>query len=186
MGKPLIVEMDKVRDQYPEFDVGAQKLFTDAVDKAKQQWPGFTYGGQYPSASEFGKTTLLPKFLTGYAGAALTNYRQYFGSVNAWNQIFNKTIDEDVIHGMMGFAFPDPTIRFTELRYEIGDIKYPRINIEEINCYNQPAVIFRQGIIAMEETPFLVKGYLTSTGYQRVVPVESFTLFKKKADVISE
>lgn len=183
--EPVIVEFKKVKEQYPEFDAAAQKLLTEAVERATKQWPGFTFGGAYPKSNQFGKTTILPKFLTGYAGTALKNYRQYFGSVNAWNQIFNKTIDEDIIIGISGYAFPDPSIRFTELRYEINDTKYPRINIEEMQCYDQPAVIFKQGIIAMEEESFLFKGYLTSTGYQRVVPI-GFALFKKKSDVIAE
>ena len=94
-------------------------------------------------------------------------------------------IRDRIIAGM-GFAITSPTINVTELRLEIDDMKFPRINIEELRAYKQPAIIFKQGWVAQEERPFLLRGYFEATGYQRIIPVNAFVLYKKKADVISE
>lgn len=184
MGKYVLCSLDDLKDQ-PEFTSAFEKLKAVAVRKASQLWPGMTLGGMFPKDNQFGITTCLPKFFTGFAATTLTTFRQNFTST-AWQNIFNMTLAEDIIIGMMGFAITGSAVNVTELRSEIGDVKYPRINIEEIQAYDKPAVIFRQGIICPEEKSFLVKGYIEATGYQRIVPVNGFVLYKKKDDVISE
>lgn len=178
----VITELDKLRQTYPNFAQASEKLKKDTVDRAKEVWSGYNYGGMFPQGKQFGVTTLLPKFMLGSGTAS---FRQEFTSTG-WQDIFNRTMDEDVIVGGMGFAIPDPSVNITELRMEIEDTKYPRVNIEELQCYKQPAVVFKQGWRCEEEQSFLLKGNVESTGYQRVVPINSFALVKKKELVISE
>lgn len=180
----VVCELKKLKTEYPEFVEATKKLQTKAIERAKEIWPGYTYGGLFPGPKQFGITTALPKFF-GSTTTALKTFRQNFTSTG-WQDIFNLTVQEDVIIGGMGFAITSPTVNITELRMEIGDVKYPRINIEEMQCYDQPAVVFKQGWYAQEERSFLLRGYVEATGYQRVVPINSFVLYKKKDDVISE
>ena len=181
----VVCELDKIKDVYPEFEASAKRLKEAALARAREIWPAFRYGGMFPGPKEFGITTALPKFFKGFAGTTLTTFRQNFTSTG-WQDIFNMTVDEDIIIAGMGFAITSPTINVTELRLEIDDMKFPRINIEELRAYRQPAIIFKQGWVAQEERPFLLRGYFEATGYQRIIPVNAFVLYKKKADVISE
>lgn len=182
--KLVIGELEKLKD-LPEFQTGLRNLIETAKTRAAEIWPGYTFGGMFPKDKQFGITSALPKFF-GSTTTALTNFRQNLGSANAWQSIFDLTVQEDVIIGMMGVAITSPTINITELRAEISDKKYPRINIEEMQSYQQPAVIFKQGLIAEEEKAFKLRGYKTAAGYQRVVPVGGFVLFKRKDLVITE
>jgi len=182
----VVAEFGKVKKEFPEFEVASEQLKNQAIARAREIWSGYEFGEMYPKEKQFGITTLLPKFLYGYSGTVLTTYRQRFGS-SGWQDIFNKTIAEDIIIGAMGFAIPDPSINISELRMEISDVKFPRINIEEMRCYDKPAIIFKQGWIAEEEKAFKLRGYIeTAKVYQRVIPVAGFVLYKKKDDVISE
>lgn len=178
----VITELNKLRKEYPNFAMGATDLQKKAIDRATAIWSGYTYGGMFPKDKQFGITTLLPRFLLG---AGTVTFRQNQSSTG-WQDIYNRTLDEDVIIAAQGWAIPDPSINITELRMEIGDTKYPRVNIEEMQSYSQPAVVFKQGFIVEEEKSLLLRGYVESAGYQRVVPVNGFALYKKKELVISE
>jgi len=180
-----ICELDKLRLEYPNFAQAAVKLKTGAIDRAAKLWPGFTYGGLFPGVKQFGITTALPKFFKGFAGVTLATFRQNI-TATGWQTIFDMTVEEDIILGGMGFGISQPTTNLTEIRLEIGDKKYPRINLEEANVWKAFAVILRQGWIAEQETPFKLRGYFEATGYQRIVPINSFTLYKRKDLVITE
>jgi len=180
----VLCELEKVKVEYPEYAEATKRLLTKAIDRAKEIWPGFTYGGIYPGTKQFGITSALPKFF-GSTTTHLPTFRQNF-TATGWQDIFNLTVAEDIIIGGMGWAITSPTINITELRAEISDVKYPRVNIEEMQAYDQPAVILKQGWYCQEEKAFLLRGYIEATGHQRVVPVSSFTIYKKKDDVIKE
>jgi len=179
----VIGELDKLTE-LPEFQKGLRSLIEAAKKRASEIWPGYTFGGMFPQGKQFGITSALPKFF-GSTTTHLKHWRQNFASTG-WQDIFNVTVQEDIIIGMMGVAIVDPTINITELRAEISDRKYPRINIEEMKAYRKPAVLFKQGLIAEEEKSFKLRGYVTATGYQTVIPIGGFTIFKKLDDVITE
>jgi len=168
----------------PEFVESLNILRSNAIAQAEKDWHPYTFGGMYPGKNQFGETTLLPKFFKGFAGTTLTTFRQNITSTG-WQNIFSMTVEEDIQLNILGFEFPDPSINVTELRTEIGDKKFPRINIEEIQSYEQPIIVFREGFVITQETSFLLRGFFEATGYQRIVPI-GFTLFKKLADVITE
>jgi hypothetical protein len=81
----------------------------------------------------------------------------------------------------MGFAFPNKEQAITEIKMQIGDRKFGRINLEELRGYNKPAVILEEGFTIDEEESFELYGYVEGpipvahdgfTGiYQRIVPI---------------
>lgn len=59
-----------------------------------------------------------------------------------------------------GLAFPNKQQHITEIKWQIGDRKFGRINIEELKGYNKPAIIFEEGYIINEEESFDLYGYV--------------------------
>lgn len=66
---------------------------------------------------------------------------------------------EDWKTGWLGLAFPNKNQHITEIRFQIGDRKYGRINLEEMHLYNKPAIIFEEPFIIDEDTSFHLYGY---------------------------
>ena len=63
----------------------------------------------------------------------------------------NGNLYEDYKVGLVGLAFLDKAIKITEIKFQIGDRKYPRVNIEEAYAYENPAIIFEDYFIIDEE-----------------------------------
>lgn len=184
----VIVEYDKVqsdptiRNKYLQV---LQQLAAQIQHATQKQWSGLIYGGFTPGAQEYGRTTILPQYFRGFAAAQLTTFRQNFTGAPAWRDIFNNVMPEDIRIAWAGLAFTSKSVEFSELRWQIGDTLYPRINIEEIQGYNKPAIIFEEGFIIPEETTFLLRGYLEANSYQRVVPL-GFSLYRRKDFLVTE
>ena len=70
------------------------------------------------------------------------------------------TIAEDFKVAWIGLAFPNKQQHITEIKFQIGDRKYGRINLEEMLVYNKPAVIFEEGYTIEEEESFDLYGYV--------------------------
>ena len=186
----VVVEYNKIREEYPEFEKAITDCYGAARAKAQSIWPGCRVSRSiYPKDGEFGETTVLAKFLRNRAGSRLGNtFRQNFASTG-WNDIWydnGNKMDEDIIVAIPGIAFLSPTLNVTEIRYEIGDKKYSRINLEEMQGIEQPAIIFKEGLVISEEKGYRLRGYFEATGYQRIVPIKGLTVFKKKDDVIAD
>ena len=80
------------------------------------------------------------------------------------------TIPEDFKVAWIGLAFPNKTQHITEIKYQISDRKYGRIDIEEmLYGYDCPAVIFEEGYVIDEETFFEMWGYI-DLGYSGLAP----------------
>lgn len=70
------------------------------------------------------------------------------------------TIAEDFKVAWIGLAFPNKQQHITEIKFQIGDRKYGRINLEEMLVYNKPALIFEEGYMINEEESFELYGYV--------------------------
>jgi len=70
-----------------------------------------------------------------------------------------ETLAEDWKIAWLGLAFPNKQQHITEIRMQIGDRKFGRINLEEMHAYNKPALIFENGYVIDEETAFEIYGY---------------------------
>ena len=185
----MICEYKKIRQEYPEYQKSIKMCHEAVREKAQSAWPGLKISrSMYPIEGEIGETTILPKFLRNRAGSKLSSFRQNFASTG-WQYIFYDNanlMDEDICVGIPGFGILSPTLNFDEIRMEIGDKKYARIDLEEAQGYEQPAIIFKEGLVIPEEKSYIIKGKFAATGYQRIVPIQGLCLYKKKDSVISE
>jgi len=132
-----------------------------------------------PAKGQYGRTSILPALfdpnIATYGGAAFgaaatgtfatppAYWRQAFKDVG--HQVIlqgnrtGETMPEDWKVGWLGLAFPNKNQHITEIRFQIGDRKYGRINLEEMRIYNKPAIIFEEPFILDEETSFHLYGY---------------------------
>ena len=63
------------------------------------------------------------------------------------------------------------SINISEIKFQISDRKIGRINIEEAFAYENPAIIFEDGLILDEETGFTLYAYVLSRGDIRLCPI---------------
>lgn len=175
----------------PRFQAVFAKLETAMINKCNTEWAPRTMGYMTPASGQYGRTTILPGLFdpnpNTYGGGA-------FGATAAtgtfalppayWRQAFShtghqtliqgngtgETIPEDFKVGWLGLAFPNKNQHITEIRFQIGDRKYGRINIEEMRIYNKPAIIFEEPFILDEETSFHLYGY-----FEGPIPVSPFS-----------
>jgi len=142
------------------------------------------------SGEQFGRTSILPAlFKTGEftqsgqlqfgttpvpAGALDVLGNPVLAVPAYWRQTFLRTGHQGVLYGAhtgdiipadfkiawTGLAFPNKQQNITEIRFQIGDRKYGRINIEEMHAYNIPAIIFEKGFVLNEKEGFDLHAYL--------------------------
>ena len=172
----IICEYEKVKESFPEFGNTLAMLEASLTSLATNDWSPLTYGGIYPKSGQFGKTMIMPELFYGFGQVAPTlttwkNYATTTGHVGLLSGANAGNIYEDYKLGLAGFAFLDKVQRVTEIKLQIGDRKFPRINLEEAMVYNKPAVIFETGIIVDEETDFDLHGYVESKGPITIVPI---------------
>ena len=175
----VICEWGSVKENYPEFQRMTEKLHMDLVAKAALDWAPKTFGGMAPRSNQFGETTIIPALFRGDAQTAANA-----GQLATWNQYLGTTghrtimtgantgnIYEDYKIGLTGFALLDKSININEIRFQISDRKIGRINIEEAMAYENPAIIFEDGLMLDEETGFTLYAYVLSRGDIRLAPL---------------
>jgi hypothetical protein len=205
-GSYVICEWDSIQKQYPAFQAAFMECEGRAMNKCNLDWApkrfnlANTFGG---GEAEFGRTTILPGAFIDHLGVAMATWRQAFtAAFLAANPTqftlmagagAGNTIPESIKIAIMGFAFPNKNQHITEIKMQIGDRKYGRINLEEMGIMNKPALILEEGIVLDEKEGFdlyahfegpipsqigmafdPVLGFLHdqwTTLYQRVVPI---------------
>jgi len=190
----IIAPLDKVKGEnnHPAFEEVLKAVQDAAIEHAKEIWSGYTQGGLYPADGEFGICPLRANEMASDVSittlSSTYSFRKNFASTG-WHRIFNYSTRKDVIHAFAGFAFTDETLRFLQLRFELGDRLYPIIDIQEAMGWGGFAILFKEDagkeLISSEESRVLVRGYVEATGYQRVVPL-GVQLYKRKDMVITE
>lgn len=171
-GGYVLCEYDDVKSNFPEMRAVMETLEAKLIEESLKNWSPQKYGGIKPSSGEIGKSTIMPPLFIDNAGNTLVTWQQDFTALG--HQIImagsggSNTIFEDYMVGIAGFAVLDPTIRFTEIKMYIGDRKLGRINIEEMYCYEKPAIIFEDAYIVNEETTFEFYAFVNAFGLQRV------------------
>ena len=172
-------------DSVGKTDLAFQKSFAELegriIKRCNADWAPRTFGYMVPGSNQYGRTTIMPEMFDDQDGSVMTNWRQALDVVGNQTIITGRgtgnIISEDLKIGWIGLAFPNKQQHITELRWQIGDRKYGRINIEEMHCYNKPAIIFEEGFILNEEQAFdlyaYIEGPLPASGhaylYQRIV-----------------
>lgn len=195
-GSYIFCEWDSVQKEDRQFQEVFAKLENAMINKCNTEWAPKTFGRLTPAAGQYGRTSILPALFDPnpftYGGAA-------FGAIAGagvapnnyprppayWRQAFSRgdlhqtliqgnrvgeTMPEDWKTGWLGLAFPNKNQHITEIRFQIGDRKYGRINLEEMRIYNKPALIFEEPFIIDEETSFHLYGY-----FEGAIPVSPFS-----------
>jgi len=177
-GGYIFCEWDSVKEEFPEFQRAFAELETRALEKCVVDWfPTKTveqaFGGLTPEAGQFGRTSILPALFDGQDGTQLVHWRQNL-TLTGHQVLLTGTragnvIPEDFKVAWIGLAFPNKQHQVTELRWQISDGKFIRVNIEELWNYNRPALVFEKGYILNEEEAFELYGYIEHADYQRIV-----------------
>lgn len=162
----VLCEWESAKKEFPEFQKAFAELDTRMVTKCLGDWDPKRFGYLTPSAEEFGRTTILPALFQDHTGLGvrLVHWRQRF--TVAGHQLLiagsgtGYIVPEDFKVAWIGLMFPNKQQHITELKWQIGDSKYGRINIEEIKSYNKPALIFEEGFLINEEQSFDLHGYV--------------------------
>lgn len=171
-------------------DVGYQQKLRSAEDNfvahLEQVWGKTFSRGLTPKGdNQFIRTTILPQLFDNWLGVPMTTWRQAF-TVTGHRTIINgrgsgNIIPEDWAVLWTGLALPNKNQHITEIKVQIGDRKYGRIDLEEIHQYDIPVVIFEEPFTVDEETAFDLYGYIegelpdngpggaADTLYQRIV-----------------
>jgi len=206
----VMMETSKIKRYSPEFQHTLRELEARVMENNKMVWAGLSYGGLTPREKQFGRSTFLPQFFADEAGDILAHahtqadwgrntFRQLFNSttpaaatVPGWKTILQGgnaqeigTTPEDLRMAWAGLAFTSEEINVTKIRFQIGDTRYPIMDIEEIHTYNMPALIFEEGFEIPEEAYFLLRGWFESTGKQRIIPL-GFVYYRRKDSVLTE
>jgi len=198
-GGYIFCEWDSVQKDDPSFQKVFKKLEDDLTYKCNSEWAPKTMGRLTPAAGQYGRTSILPGLFDPnpltYGGAAFgaaatgnwprppAYWRQAFRTTGAQTLIqgngTGEGLPEDWKVGFLGLAFPNKNQHITEIRMQIGDRKYGRINLEEMRLYNKPALIFEEPFVIDEETSFHLYGFFEGpiAGFPELTgtPIQSFT-----------
>jgi len=176
-GSFVICEWDSVAKKNTLFQRAMASLDSKMISKCNLEWAPRTFNpglALSPGANNYGRTTILPALFDDHNSAPIDTTGGGGNPVGTWRQLFTatghqmilqgvrtgETIPEDFKVAWAGLAFPNKEQHITELRWQIGDRKYGRVNVEEIQGYNKPALIFEDGYILDEEQSFHLYGYL--------------------------
>ncbi len=171
----------------PEFKAAFANLENRVIQQCNADWFPKTFGYMSPnSGAEYGRTTILPELFQDWEGNNMdsTGRTQAQGSAS-WIQAFDtQSGDTSILTGngagsvmpesfkvaWIGLAFPNKTQHITEIKFQISDRKYGRLDLEEmLYGYDAPAVIFEEGFVIDEETYFELWAYL-DLGYSGLQP----------------
>ena len=170
----IFAELDSVKRQYPDFARAFADLELHVIDKCDADWKTWA-----------GRTTILPPLFRGFGQTAATppvagtnclqHFRQHLTSTGQQTlltgALTGNVIPEDFKIAWMGLAFPNKQMNISELKWQISDGKYVRVNIEELMSYDKPALIFEKGYIINEKESFDFYGNVENADYQRIVPL---------------
>jgi len=187
-GSYVIAELDSVQEDNPEFQQALRNLDLHMIQKCNMDWSPRTFNlakTLSPGTDEYGRTTIIPALFDDINGTQMATWRQTLLSTQTGHQTLitgtrtGNTLPEDFKVGWIGLAFPNKQHHITEVKWQIGDRKFGRINLEEMRLYNKPAIIFSEGQVIDEEESFHLYGYVDGpipnqapfiTGvYQRIV-----------------
>jgi hypothetical protein len=168
-GSYVICEWDSVFREYPEFQNAFRRLEAQVVEKCRMDWHPTKnleqcYGRLTPQSGQFGRTTILPELFDDHSDAQMAHWRQHFTTAGHQTIISGtrtgNTIPEDFKVAWMGLMLPNKNQHLTEIKYQIGDTKFGRLDLEEIHSFNKPAIIFEDGYLIDEEVSFDLYGYI--------------------------
>ena len=166
-GAYVFCEWDSIQEDNLEFQQGFRNLELAMINKCNADWDPKRFNKNLAltgSPNEYGRTTILPELFDDHSDVQMAHWRQQFTTAGHQTIITGtrtgNTIPEDFKVGWMGLAFPNKEQHITEIKFQIGDRKYGRINLEEMHAYNKPVIIFEDGFILDEEESFELYAYV--------------------------
>lgn len=174
-GGYIFCEWDSVQKQWPKFQRAFADLENRVIEKCNADWEPKTFGYLTPNEKQYGRTSILPRLFLGWNSVVLPHWRQHITSTGHQTLLTGVrtggTLPEDFKVAWIGLAFPNKQMQISEIRWQISDAKFGRVNIEELRGYNKPALIFEEGFILNEEEAFDLYGYVEQEDYQRIIPL---------------
>lgn len=192
-------------------ETGRLLLATEAIPRGIRPsglWAPLTFGGMTPREGQYGRIPILPEeFEDQNADVLDANHTETSWGVDSFRILFTDTVPttvaipgwkviyygsnvtlaratrEDIRIAWCGIAFTEKTNPVTKLRWSLGDISYPKFDVEAKDSFNKPALIFEEGFIIPEETYFALEGFFEASGYVRAVPL-GFECYRRKDLVI--
>lgn len=170
LGGYSFCEMHSISKEDPLFRQAFRDLETKAIIKATDKWfpkltPEEACGFLTPKSGEqFGRTTVLPELFDDHNGAQMNHWRQSFTTAGHQTLITGtrsgNVLPEDFLVAWLGLAFPNKQQHITEIKFEIGERKFGRLNLERMHADNNPILIFEEGLIINPEESFELTGYV--------------------------
>jgi len=142
-------------------DAAIRKAVQEAIRLAETEWAPLRFEGIYPERG-FGITTLRPKdivydgTLTGTAQSSIA-WIFSISAASTWVDIVDITLSNDlyvVIEGVFS-RMADPSI--TAIKFVVGGIDLPVINIEEMYTWDLARAYFEQPIIVKPSTALKIR-----------------------------
>ena len=164
-GGYIFCELDSIQKSYPRFQQALAALETKAVLSCANDWfpklsPETVFAKLKSQDDPFGRTTILPACFDDHSSNPIlsASWRQLY-TVAGHQMILQgvgsgETLPENMKIAWYGLAFPNKEQHITEIKWQLSDRKYGRINLEEMHLYNKPAVVFEEGMILDEEEAF--------------------------------
>lgn len=185
-------ERVKGDNAFPEFEKAMSDLEKAAINRAEKIWAGWSFGGTEPGDKEFGIRPIPANEMANDVAAQTLsgtyNFKKTLGSTG-WVNLFNYKVMEDVIHAFAGFGVTDEVLRLLQLRMELGDRKFPIMDIQEAKAWGNFLIIFKtdegKELIMEPRRAVQIRGYVEATGQQTIVPI-GFSLYRNKDLTLSE
>jgi len=163
-----------------------------ALARAGEIWEGYEQGGLMPGPREYGIGPMRKNDMAGNTTDSTPSGSYSFTktiTATGWQDIFNYTVRDNMIHAFAGFNVQEDTLRIRQLRIEIGDRRFPIWDMNEAQMYDRFGIILKQDegkeLIANPQERVLIRIYADATGNQTVVPI-GFSLFKTANLVLTE
>lgn len=170
-GGYVFCELDSIQKSYPKFKDAVAALERKTITKIADDWfPNLTVAQVFAKLQNkyesFGRTSILPAIFDDHNSAPMVSatWRQLY--TTSGHQMLiqgvrsGETIPENLKVAWIGLAFPNKEQHITEIRWQLSNRKYGRINLEEMHLYNKPAVIFEEGLILNDEEAFHLFGFI--------------------------
>lgn len=173
---PIITELKKVyeiQQLYAQYNALMERTRQEAIRQATDAW-GLRYGGMFPVGNQFGETTIRINFANrGTASGTAETWNRTL-SATGWQTIIDNDIIEDVYLAIWGFILPNTSQKIAGIYMEGGDRKLPVINFQgHLQAFEEPILLFDQGIVIPEEKRWKLEALVTSTGSNIIQPLGS-------------
>lgn len=177
---------------YPEFRAAMAAAEKAALERANVLWPGELGGGIVPGQNQFGIGPLRKNDMAGDTTDSTISgsytFRKNYTALG-WTDALRYTVRNDMINAFVGFLVTDDVLRLSHFRMEIGQRLFPIWDVQAAQIYSRFAIVLKVDagaeLVADPKTRVLLRTYVESTGFQRVIPL-GFQLFRRPDLVISE